>query len=133
MDADAVVSALRDHGVVVAWLFGSVAAGTASTDSDVDIAVLRDGPLGLLEASRLSRSLEPLAGGPVDLVDFLRAPLPLQARIVRTGHVLFSDDEARRVAEAVRVQGMWPDVERSLAEMDRAFLARIAAGRLGDG
>lgn len=123
---------LRAAGVVAAWLFGSRAAGTARSDSDTDIAVLVEPPLSLLRRERLARHLGEAFGTPVDLVDFLTASLPVQARVVRTGRLLFSDDEPRRVAETVRVQGMWPDVQRSLREMDRAFLARVAAGGLGD-
>jgi predicted nucleotidyltransferase len=130
---DQAIELLRDGGVLAAWVFGSRAAGTARPDSDIDVAVLVEPPLPLLPRERLARLLEPALGAPVDLVDFLTAPLPLQARVVRTGTLLFSDDEPRRVAEVVRVQGMWPDVQRSLLEMDRAFLARVAAGGLGDG
>ncbi len=127
------IQLLRDEGALAAWVFGSRAAGTARPDSDIDVAVLVEPALPLLRCERLARLLEAALDSPVDLVDFLTAPLPLQARIVRTGELLFSDDEPRRVAQVVRVQSMWPDVQRSLREMDRAFLARVAAGGLGDG
>lgn len=133
MDEEAATAVLRHAGVLAAWIFGSQAAGTAGADSDVDLALLTDEPLPLLRRERLARDLEGPLGAPVDLVDLRRAGLAVQARVVRTGRLLFSDDEPARVAEVVRIQGMWPDVQRSLAAMDAAFLARVAAGGLADG
>lgn len=131
--SERVMEFLREAGVVVAWVFGSRSRGDARPDSDIDVAVLVEPPIPLLVRERLCRRLAPELGAPVDLVDFLTAPLALQARIVREGSLLFSDDESRRVAEVVRVQGRWPDVQRSLREMDRGFLDNLAAGGLGRG
>lgn len=128
-----VFAELRSAGVLAAWLFGSRARGDMGELSDVDLAVLRDLPLPLLHEQRLVRALERLLGLPVDLVDFLAAPLELRARVVHEGRLLYSDDEPRRVAETVLVQSRWEDVRRALAEMDRAFLGRVAAGGLAGG
>lgn len=127
------IATLREAGVLAAWVFGSRASGAARADSDIDMALLTDEPLPLLRRERLARDLSALLGAEVDLVDLRRAGLALQARVVRTGRLLFSDDEPARVAEVVRIQGRWPDVQRSLAAMDEAFLAKVAGGGLGDG
>lgn len=122
-------SALRRASIEVAWLFGSRAGGTAGPRSDVDLAVLTaDGapPLALLDLAELTRVLEQLLDAPVDLVDFRRAPLELQARVVITGLVLHSDDESLRVRTVVMTQSRWEDVRPALRTMDRAYLATVA-------
>jgi predicted nucleotidyltransferase len=69
---------LAEHGVAEAYLFGSVADGSARQGSDVDIAVARC-PVGNFYrlAARLERALEL----PLDLVDLDRAPLDMAAQI----------------------------------------------------
>jgi predicted nucleotidyltransferase len=121
--------------VTVAWAFGSGVTGTARHDSDADIAVLARpdrAPLDVLELSRLSNRLHRLVAGEPDLVAFERAALPLQARIVLTGAVLFSDDEPLRVRTTVLVQSRWEDIRGPLAEMDRAYITGIAEHGLDD-
>lgn len=116
--------------MAVAWVFGSRAAGTERPDSDVDIAILTRPdrpPLDLLKLSRLGNRLAALLPGEPDVVAFERAPLPLQARIVLEGIVLFSDDEPLRVSTTVLTQSRWEDVRGPLDEMDRAYIAGIAA------
>lgn len=59
------------------WLFGSFARGEASDDSDVDLLVELDRPVGLFHFVRLQRYLEERLGRRVDLVtrDALRPEL----------------------------------------------------------
>lgn len=69
---------LAEHGVAEAFLFGSVADGSARQGSDVDIAVAQCPAEHFYRlAARLERALEL----PVDLVDLDRAPLDLAAQI----------------------------------------------------
>jgi predicted nucleotidyltransferase len=120
----------REAGVAVAWLFGSRAGGRERPDSDSDVAVLAHphrAPLDLLELSRLTNRLHGRLPGEPDLVAFERAPLPLQARVILSGTVLFSDDEPLRVRTTVLVQSRWEDVRGPLEEMNRAFVAGVAA------
>lgn len=129
MDHEALTEPLEAAGVAVAWLFGSRATGRARPDSDTDLAVLaaRDrSPLGLLELSALEGELAQAVGGPVDVVDFARAPLELQGRIVLEGQCVYSTDEPLRVRTVVETQSRWEDVRRALAEMDRAYLTAVA-------
>lgn len=56
-------------------LFGSAARGEAGTNSDIDLLVEFERPIGLLHLSRTARHLEELLGSPVDLV-LRRALLP---------------------------------------------------------
>jgi len=59
---------IRRHGVVRLAVFGSVSRGEESRNSDVDILVEFDRPIGLFAFVTLQRYLEELIGRPVDLV-----------------------------------------------------------------
>ncbi|MCF2971337.1 nucleotidyltransferase family protein [Synechococcus sp. Nb3U1] len=58
---------LKDFGVKSMMLFGSVARDEARTDSDVDLLVEFDRPVGLLTFVRLKRYLEEILESSVDL------------------------------------------------------------------
>ncbi len=59
---------LASLGVRSLDLFGSVARGEARPDSDVDLLVEFDRPIGLFHFTRVQRRLEELLGCRVDLV-----------------------------------------------------------------
>ncbi len=56
------------HGVRALFVFGSVARDEARSDSDVDLLVEFDGPVGMLAFVSLKRFLESLLHARVDLV-----------------------------------------------------------------
>jgi predicted nucleotidyltransferase len=58
---------LKDFGVKSLVLFGSVARDEARTDSDVDLLVEFDRPVGLFTFVRLKRYLEQILESSVDL------------------------------------------------------------------
>ncbi|BAU43412.1 Nucleotidyltransferase domain protein [Leptolyngbya sp. O-77] len=58
---------LKDFGVKSLILFGSVARDEARTDSDVDLLVEFDRPVGLFTFVRLKRYLEEILESSVDL------------------------------------------------------------------
>lgn len=60
-------STLKDFGVKSLILFGSVARDEAQTDSDVDLLVEFDRPVGLFTFVRLKRYLEQILKHSVDL------------------------------------------------------------------
>jgi len=60
-------STLKDFGVKSLILFGSVARNEARPDSDVDLLVEFDRPVGLFAFVRLKRYLEEILGTAVDL------------------------------------------------------------------
>jgi predicted nucleotidyltransferase len=59
---------LESLGVRSLDLFGSFARGEARPDSDVDLLVAFDRPVGLFHFFRVQHRLEAIVGGPVDLV-----------------------------------------------------------------
>jgi predicted nucleotidyltransferase len=123
---------LREAGVKVAYLFGSTATGRARQGSDVDIAVLLDGEIGLLEqevlADRLARGMKVAE---VDLLVLDRAPLELRGRVIQEDHPIYSSDEPRRMEFEVRTRSEYFDFLPTLQEHTRRFLERVAREGLG--
>ena len=75
MSREQILAILREHaselaglGVQSLALFGSVARGTASAKSDIDLLVGLDRPVGLFAFVRLQQRLSEILGRPVDLV-----------------------------------------------------------------
>lgn len=123
--------ALRGRGVTFAYLFGSHATGTATSRSDIDVAVHLDvSPAdSVAEAARLAGLLEQATGlGPIEVVVLNDAPLALAGRIREHGRVIHSQDEVARVRwdslTARRHHDFRIHEERSAADR----LARMAEG-----
>ena len=74
---------LDSHGVRSLLLFGSTARNEATSDSDVDLVVEFDRPVGFFALTRLRLDLEAWLGRPVDLltVDALRPEI--RERVLR--------------------------------------------------
>jgi predicted nucleotidyltransferase len=62
------LDALRAHGVVQAYVFGSTTRGEARPDSDLDLLVTFDPPVSLLGQVRVANELSALCGRQVDLI-----------------------------------------------------------------
>lgn len=124
-------STFVDHGVAVSYLFGSRAEGTATATSDWDLAVLFHEAGGAPDRTvRLAADVAARVGGAVDVVDLASADLELRARVVQTGRLLHSDDEARRVGFEVDTRSRWFDFEPVLHDTTAAYLRRVAASGL---
>ncbi|SRR5260221_7137176 len=100
MNIDEQLPALRDtfirHGVVLAYLFGSQAEGTARPSSDVDFAVLL--PPGTpreqffdTRLSLINAVMDALHTSKVDLVILNEATPLLMHQVVKFGRVLYED------------------------------------------
>ena len=84
---------LRGHDrIQAAWLFGSVATGTADPTSDLDVAVLAETPLSADEKRALIERLARETGRPVDLIDLQATHGPIVDRILQGGTRLFCTD-----------------------------------------
>lgn len=117
----------RNAGVQVAYLFGSRARGGETERSDADVAVLLDGGRGLLEQQRLADRLARALGvADVDLILLDEAPLELRGRVVQEGRVLYSADEARRVAFEVLTRSFYFDFLPTLEAHTRRYLRQVA-------
>jgi predicted nucleotidyltransferase len=122
MDPAAIERQLRDffaargeaEKIAAAYLFGSVARGTAGPRSDVDVGVLyeEDPPHTLAGLGLdLEGDLERLLGLPVQVVVLNRAPVDLVVRVLRDGRLLLDRDRSRRIRFEVRSRNEFWDLE----------------------
>jgi len=101
-------------GIAAAYLFGSVARGTARPGSDVDVGILysEEPPATLKGLSLdLEGDLEDLLELPVQLVVLNRAPVDLVIRVLRDGKLLVDRDHSKRVHFEVKSRFEFWDLE----------------------
>lgn len=121
--------------VTLAYLFGSRARGTATAESDFDVAVrvFEALPNRLRYRVRLAEGLAALLGGAkVEVVLLDDAPPALAGRIVREGKLLVSRDETERVRFEVRALEEEFDTAPLRRALDRGQTAAIRGGRFYD-
>ncbi len=97
--------------IVVAYLYGS-SVGSAQYD-DIDIGLLLDeefSPSALYEAE-LAAELERRLGGKFDVRVLNGRPVRFLFEVIKTGVVLYSSDENRRVEFEVRVMMEYYDMK----------------------
>jgi len=119
MDAEAVIARVRPiltahQGLVAAYLFGSVARGTAKASSDVDIAVLyAERPPSVLGSPpmKLEGALERELHCPVQVVCLNTAPPDLAIRVLRGGRLILEHDRAARIRFEVNLRNVYWDLE----------------------
>lgn len=108
--------------VAAVYLFGSVAAGTDTPSSDVDLGVLYDPP----PPSRLDGGpfdlegeLERRLGRPVQLVVLNTAPADLRIRVLRAERLLVDRNRPARIRFEVATRNEYFDLEPMLLEYRR--------------
>ncbi len=72
-------------------LFGSLAAGNARPDSDIDLGILAQTPLSADFKLQLIQTLGAEFGRPVDIVDLYHVPEPITGQVFK-GVRLIGDD-----------------------------------------
>ncbi len=113
--------------VSAAYLFGSQAKGTATEDSDVDVAVLLDPAFDLEThfAYRLEQmvALESACRRPVDVVILNRASLVLRNQVLKYGLRVYEKDHRQRITFETQSRLAYYDFKPTL-DMLREALAR---------
>lgn len=87
----------RSPEVRLAYVFGSVAEGTETSSSDLDLGVLFASDVRADELDDLHSRLDRNAGRSVDLVDLRSAPPLLAHEIISRGKLLVCRDDEERV------------------------------------
>jgi uncharacterized protein len=92
-DSD-ILAAVREAlpGVRRVYLFGSRAVGEERPDSDLDLAVVLDGPADPVSLWMAGEAIASRLDVDVDLIDLLTADTVLKHQIVTTGQRLFAAD-----------------------------------------
>ena len=83
-----------ESDIVLAILFGSCAKGTATFNSDIDIAIKLNKPLLKDKKIRLIQCLANITGRAVDLVDLAKVGEPLLSQIIKHGELIKGNKQA---------------------------------------
>jgi predicted nucleotidyltransferase len=100
--------------IIAAYLFGSVARGTAGARSDVDVAVLRAAtPPATIESLPLDleRRISGLVGRPAQVAVLNTAPVGLIHRVLRDGVLLLDRAPAARIRFEVKARNEYFDLQ----------------------
>lgn len=119
--------ATADDRLVAAYLFGSVARGTDSSNSDIDVGILlRTAPSGGLNDLQfeLEGHLERVLGRRTQVVILNNAPPDLLHRVLRDGRLLVERDRAARIRFEVRARNEYFDLLPILKRYRRREAAR---------
>jgi predicted nucleotidyltransferase len=125
---ESIRSVLQRHGGIrLAILFGSLATGRATARSDLDLAVLAEGPLDAESRIALIDALALATGRPVDLVDLRVVGEPLLGQVLEHGVRLLGSDHD--YAELIKRHlfdeaDFMPYRRRILAERRQAWIGK---------
>ncbi|MGM0593905.1 MAG: type VII toxin-antitoxin system MntA family adenylyltransferase antitoxin [Pseudomonadota bacterium] len=100
---DAIIEHLqaRLEGLLAIYAFGSRIQGTATAESDLDLAVLVAGYADPLQLWEVAGELSDFAGYTVDLLDLRAASTVMQYQIVTTGERWWAVDHQAALYETV--------------------------------
>ncbi|MDO8336222.1 MAG: nucleotidyltransferase domain-containing protein [Candidatus Saccharibacteria bacterium] len=119
MEQQNILAALEKHPEInTAYIFGSVAKGTARPDSDLDIAIQGDKSLTTEQHIALVGDLALATGRAIDLIDLKTAGEPLLGEILQGKRLLGEDAEHAELIKRHLFDSadFLPYVKRMLAE-----------------
>jgi predicted nucleotidyltransferase len=124
---------LAPYPVDAAYVYGSVARGTATSLSDVDIALLLESSLSPYDRLQLELAVQgdiATAGGvpSADVRSINEAPLMVQGRIVQQGVLVYERDHKHRVRFEVITRKRYFDFAPVARRLGEAFLKHIREG-----
>lgn len=115
----------RHPHIELAYVFGSVARGTARPDSDIDVAVQAEQPLSAATRMQWIEELALATGRPVDLVDLRATGEPLLGQILKHGVRIMGNDATHAeltLRHLYAVEDFVPYVRRMLEERKRSWI-----------
>lgn len=119
---------LAQHdGIRLAILFGSLANGRATPQSDLDLAVLTGAPLSAETKMALIGDLSEAIGRPVDLIDLRVSGEPILGQILKHGvRLLGSDSDYAELLKRHLFEeaDFMPYRRRILAERRQAWIGK---------
>jgi predicted nucleotidyltransferase len=119
---------LSAHGEVrLAYLFGSLARGDATPDSDVDVAISLGRKMSASDKEKLIADIGSALGRPVDVIDIESANGMLLGRVFKEGIRLIDDlpTRERMIARRANWQtDVAPYLDRLRAERRAQWLGR---------
>ena len=83
-------------GLVAAYRFGSTVSGQTHRESDLDVAILADAPIGATRLFDAKARLEETARTTIDLVDLLAANTVLRMQVISGGVPIVVREERSR-------------------------------------
>jgi predicted nucleotidyltransferase len=121
---------LTRYPVDAAYVYGSVARGTVTPFSDVDIALLlSESPPAyerLMLELDIQAAIEDASGlSEIDVRSINQAPLSVRGKIVQQGLLLYERDRARRIAFEVQTRKRYFDFAPAAQRLRAAFLDKI--------
>ncbi|MCA1767138.1 MAG: nucleotidyltransferase domain-containing protein, partial [Idiomarina sp.] len=84
----------RDGDIELAILFGSMATGSFTKKSDIDLAIKKHRPITAQQKIELIEQIALLTGRAVDLVDLSTVGEPLLGQVLKYGKRLLGSDAA---------------------------------------
>jgi predicted nucleotidyltransferase len=121
-----------DQPVMLAYLYGSIADGSASSANDVDIALIFEPGCPLSPYERMERELHIAAEiedrcsiREADVRSIDNAPLTVQGKVLTDGILLYSRDEDFRVQYEVYTRKLYFDFVPVEEMMRQAFFERV--------
>lgn len=114
--------------IIAAYLYGSRARGTATDQTDIDVALLYvEPPPRSLDGLPLDleADLERMLGVPVQAIALNGAPVDLVHRVLRDGKLVLDRDRSRRIRFEVTARNEYFDLQPFLER----YRAPRAAGR----
>jgi len=117
----------EENRVLAAYLFGSYARGSQTTESDIDVAVLlSDAPQKMLEYYlHLVNELSQVLGSEIDLIILNTAPPLLKHQTIKHGKLVYCRDEKARIQFEARAQDEYLDFSRALKRYDECLMKQL--------
>ena len=128
MDQNKIIHALLDvfgNKLEVSYLFGSHAAGRATDDSDLDLAVLTNKPMTREEVWEIAQDLAIRLGTEVDLINLMDCNTVLSMQIIKEGKLLF-DPHHKAAFFETNIYRMYQDLQLSRRDNLADFKQRWA-------